>query len=1262
MTSPDLKRALSWGKANNGVTRSPPNSPRVSAPRFPTTHTRTTLPLETTQVHTQLETIKGGLRLIISRSSASTRNRAKPEPPSQQPPRLGSNRMGASHRHTCRQLALEAATKLDEIQPDVCDLWKIIERTMNTSEESVQTAVKSLKELVEDSRRLSSQMKAISVSPNESLEPLTAPLQASRNTMHAIRNIIHDWKRIQPRDLPWGDGTVKEWEKTIRLLYKLDGQIQESDSQFTDHVLKFFETYVEDIELELCQLRSTSTRGYSTTNTDPVVRISAHPKPPIQQSIRRISELSRHSWKQYKDVPGAYLRRHEFYESVRRHSTGMWLIKDPAFGAWLKGRNQNILWCRGKSGTGKSVLASRVIESLKRNEKPYAYFYLGSGKVQYASGIILALLEQSCELTGIIPPSLRNMRPAEQCVVDESLVSEDINAILSEDLADQAPEDREPHALTSITNPDTCQGVTDSEQHIGMRNSRNETNSWSRELRAIEQLSEVTDISVPLPNAGPDQNSGETSSPMPIFESYGVYSDSHDRESLAILHKPTSSSDIEIGTRHHSSNVPDVRLVRPNLDTLLGALRESCSSKTFSSSHLFIVLDGWDEDNMDIVADFQRIIETLSACSCKIYISSRLNKAFTATSASFIDIDQGKFEHQEDIYNYIQRKLRSGLCSPPDKKIESSIAEVAVEIFLASSIVFNVASLITRTILRSPNRGEYIEKLVKEHVSDRLSEEVIYHLLSPKNNLIDMNHDARAIIIYLLSSDCPLSFEALKVSLLGIPNHERLLLQLDDEEEQLVSREELDDALRACEPFVEIDPGNKLVRLNVAVNNRSTVIEFWPRDVQNVYCNIIKSALAVIRKQQAQHGIPEVEAQIVDMLRTQPNLEFSATWPAYVRRLASLGMKGFGDAKEAIDRVLDNPECLLFALQINLYAKGEYRQHGMTWNEFNMWIKSMTKLQIIAKWGFTWAVQRVLEEMPDVVSKCDLRSSTALHEAGKGGFADIIKILLARNLPVDSLDVDGKTALEYAFENGDKDTLIHLFQAHVTRSTKSQIGLIPAEIILAYCKARSSVQDGSGDSRLQELEVLRTIREDDEQQARVLSFMLAAGTDPNCETDEGEPAIYLAVKYRKIKMLTTLLENNASVSAKTRNESKESALHFAARLGLSNTVKLLLKFEADVNSLDRSGRTPLFATLNGSEGNEMNTIINMVVSRGADVDHADCKQQRPLHVAARKGLITPIRLFQFLAKERSPKDYKGYTPLDYARENKHRELEFFLSE
>ncbi|PNP86364.1 hypothetical protein FNYG_00317 [Fusarium nygamai] len=91
--------------------------------------------------------------------------------------------------------------------------------------------------------------------------------------------------------------------------------------------------------------------------------------PQDESTLRRLQDWLRPT-KHKED--GSELKKHS---SSHLEGTSQWLLDSPIFQQWHDSRNDGILRIRGVPGTGKSVLASRLIHHLSSEEFPVLYFF-----------------------------------------------------------------------------------------------------------------------------------------------------------------------------------------------------------------------------------------------------------------------------------------------------------------------------------------------------------------------------------------------------------------------------------------------------------------------------------------------------------------------------------------------------------------------------------------------------------------------------------------------------------------------------------------------------------------------------------------------------------------------------------------------------------------------------------------------------------------------------------------------------------------------
>ncbi|THZ83652.1 hypothetical protein D6C84_04762, partial [Aureobasidium pullulans] len=97
---------------------------------------------------------------------------------------------------------------------------------------------------------------------------------------------------------------------------------------------------------------------------------------------------------------------------TKHQGTGDWLLQTEEFSNWEKATTSQLLWCHGKPGAGKSVLASHVINHLQKNQTAnqtglcFAYFSFTDPTFHGAAPLTLALLKQLCQQRISVPDML----------------------------------------------------------------------------------------------------------------------------------------------------------------------------------------------------------------------------------------------------------------------------------------------------------------------------------------------------------------------------------------------------------------------------------------------------------------------------------------------------------------------------------------------------------------------------------------------------------------------------------------------------------------------------------------------------------------------------------------------------------------------------------------------------------------------------------------------------------------------------------------
>ncbi|ERF68561.1 hypothetical protein EPUS_04659 [Endocarpon pusillum Z07020] len=152
--------------------------------------------------------------------------------------------------------------------------------------------------------------------------------------------------------------------------------------------------------------------------------------------------------------------------------TGDWLLRQSEFEQWFTKQDSAILWCYGKPGAGKSVLASNVIEHVSSKRAlddhvgiAFAYYSYQVKEMQENAFIISALIKQICRQNYRVPEGFLNVKrdalaPSQLGNVDSFLKAVEhyqLNEVfLVIDALDECPKVQRPAILKCLRDIVSC--------------------------------------------------------------------------------------------------------------------------------------------------------------------------------------------------------------------------------------------------------------------------------------------------------------------------------------------------------------------------------------------------------------------------------------------------------------------------------------------------------------------------------------------------------------------------------------------------------------------------------------------------------------------------------------------------------------------------------------------------------------------------------------------------------------------------------------
>lgn len=253
-----------------------------------------------------------------------------------------------------------------------------------------------------------------------------------------------------------------------------------------------------------------------------------------------------------------------------------------------------------------------------------------------------------------------------------------------------------------------------------------------------------------------------------------------------------------------------------------------------------------------------------------------------------------------------------------------------------------------------------------------------------------------------------------------------------------------------------------------------------------------------------------------------------------------------------------------------------------------------------------------------VAAKAADKLGDDLIKAAKKGDVAKAQALVRQGVPVDSQDKDGKTALWEATRHEKADVVAMLIEAKADLNLPSKEGETPL-----------FVAAGRGNPK-------------------VLTMLMAAGADTSLRSPAGTTLLMAVAGGGHTDVVGTLIKSGARVNEE--DNGGETALHYAATQGRGQTIRALVDAHAEVDHRSHDGMTPLMEAAerghddavtallwNKARPNLANphdkewtallyaaksgtsTVIDTLLSQGADVHVVDTTDDEAIHVAARAG-------------------------------------------
>lgn len=286
-----------------------------------------------------------------------------------------------------------------------------------------------------------------------------------------------------------------------------------------------------------------------------------------------------------------------------------------------------------------------------------------------------------------------------------------------------------------------------------------------------------------------------------------------------------------------------------------------------------------------------------------------------------------------------------------------------------------------------------------------------------------------------------------------------------------------------------------------------------------------------------------------------------------------------------------------------------------------------TLLHMAAKGGQMDIAQVLLESGVDIEAK-DSSQHTPLHKAAKAGHGDIVKLLLKNGADKHKMNARRETPLYQAVKGGDETTVRLLLDPCNDAKAKE----LYTNLLCIACEG------GKG---------------------AVVQLLLDKGADVCAKDANGLTALHAAIDNDRVDLVQLLLDKGADTEVRQavpswwRNDVLkkypgreidnygDTPLLLASRRGKDTIVQLLLDRGADMEAKDAEGLTPLVLATR----QRRQSLAILLLSRGANKEAKDIEGRTPLFRASEASSDSGVRVLLDFGAAVNARDLKGRTPL-----------------
>lgn len=276
---------------------------------------------------------------------------------------------------------------------------------------------------------------------------------------------------------------------------------------------------------------------------------------------------------------------------------------------------------------------------------------------------------------------------------------------------------------------------------------------------------------------------------------------------------------------------------------------------------------------------------------------------------------------------------------------------------------------------------------------------------------------------------------------------------------------------------------------------------------------------------------------------------------------------------------------------------------------------------------------------------------TPLHDASAEGSSNAIVALLRHGAKKDALDWHGRSPLHLAAQEGHLSVVRALLSAGANASLccgKSEFTALSVAVIEGHADVMREILESGVDVDVNATDfrgftILHHAAYADEPWA--IDALLKAGADAEAQDNSASTALLVAAERGCACAAEALLAAGANVNFRGGRGGEEwSALDFAAAREHLDTMEVVKRYGANVNTQNSRGYTALHHAAFANKAGSIYSLVNA----GADVGAVDNVGWSALHDAAAEGASEAVTALLLRGADANLRDHEGCSALHLA--------------